>query len=312
MTLTQLSAFVLVARLGSVKARRRRAGGERARGVPGARGPAQVPRDPLLTRGGDGMTMTGRQPAADDRRADGVARRGGRGRGAVGEGRPRAAAARRAERDRRVRGRAAGRRVHRRVGGQIEVSRRVSATAEMAVLVSPAARRHRDRALPRRRPQPRAWSASRSSAVGWSCSGRPRRGCAAPRRSWPWLVDPSGDRPGQRRQPAAARPAAFPSPGCRCSPTRPRRGTPPGAGPGCRPRLGHLAVHQLRRRELHVVDVAGHPGGLSGTRRRCRSTGAPPRRGVAAALPRHPGGDEAAPLARAPGCRRRGSSPRST
>ena len=257
MTLTQLSAFVLVARLGTVKAAASALGVSEPAVSQAIAALRRYLDDPLLTRSANGMELTPGGSRLLTIAAQMVSL------GAEAESAVRSAQGA-ADRLRLV---APSPLVEfvagpladaftARSGGSIEVSAGVSATAEMSALV---AQRLADVALgPDLSGGPGLVSEPifRARIVVLAApDARP----PGPPSQWPWLVDPSATDPRQRRQPDAARASACRSPGSRSSPTRPRRGRPPTRGAGVAPAIAHLAVHQLRRRELQVVDVPGTP-----------------------------------------------------
>ena len=198
MTLTQLSAFVLVARLGSVKA------AANALASASRPSPRRSPRcgstsaTSCSSRDGAGMGLTAGGSRLLTIAAQMVgARRGGRGGGALRARRAGPAAAGRAEHDRGVRGRPAGRRVRQpaarapsrcRPGWRRPPRWRVLVPQRLA-----------DVALgPRRSTAASGWSASRSSAAGWWCwpPRRALRGRAERTgRGWsdPSATDPDSD-----------------------------------------------------------------------------------------------------------------------
>ena len=296
MTLTQLSAFVLVARLGTVKAAASALGVSEPAVSQAIAALRRYLDDPLITRSANGMELTPGGSRLLTIAAQMVSL------GAEAESAVRSAQGA-ADRLRLV---APSPLVEfvagpladaftARSGGSIEVSAGVSATAEMSALV---AQRLAD------------------VAFGPDLSGGPglveRAGVPGPHRR--------ARRP--RRPPARGRPASGPGWSTRRPPTRcsdvsrvlRRVGVPESRlsvfpnqtaaweaatrGAGVAPAIAHLAVHQLRRRELQVVDVPGTPLDL------CWhvTTLAPDRRSAAAGSLRHfLGTPEAMKLLRAPG-----------
>jgi LysR family transcriptional regulator, low CO2-responsive transcriptional regulator len=297
MTLTQLSAFVLVARLGSVKA---------AAGALGVSEPAvsqalaalrRYLDDPLLTRSGSGMTMTAGGSRLLTIAAQMVAL------GAEAESAVRSARGA-AEQMRLVAPSSIVEFVAgpladaftARSAGAIEVSAGVSATAEMAVLVS---QRLADVALGPYLGADRSLGLVsepifRCRLVVLASPDARLRGAPA---HWPWLVEPAATDPGSDVS-RLLRGLGVPESKLSVFPNQTAAWEAAARGAGVAPGVAHLAVHQLRRRELQVVDVPGTPLELC-----WHATTLPvDRRSAAAASLRHfLGTPEAMKLLRAPG-----------
>ena len=273
-TLTQLGAFVLVARLGSVRAAADVLGVSEP-AVSKAHRVAAVPSRRSADHPGRQRHDADRgwQPAARDRLADGEPRRRGRSRGtsrprragpapAAGQPAPSPSSSRRRS-PRRSRGAAPAR------------WRRPPAwppPRRCGRCCRPAGRRRaRSGRSPARRPQ--RWSASRSCATGSSLAAAPqKRFTGPPRRGRGWSA-PSGTDPASDigrllrafRVPESAHPA--------CSPTRPRPGRRPPTATVSRRRSRRWSHRNVRRGELHVVRDRVHArSGASGTSRRCAPT----------------------------------------
>jgi LysR family transcriptional regulator, low CO2-responsive transcriptional regulator len=297
MTLTQLSAFVLVARLGSVKA---------AAGALGVSEPAvsqalaalrRYLDDPLITRSGSGMTMTAGGSRLLTIAAQMVAL------GAEAESAVRSAQGA-AEQLRLVAPSSVVEFVTgpladaftARSGGSIEVSAGVSATAEMAVLVS---QRLADVAFGPYLGADRSLGLVsepifRCRLVVLAAPDARFRGSPA---GWPWLVEPAATDPGSDVS-RLLRSLGVPESKLSVFPNQTAAWEAAVRGAGVAPGIAHLAVHQLRRRELQVVDVPGTPMELF-----WHATTLPvDRRSAAAASLRHfLGTPEAMKLLRSPG-----------
>ena len=258
MTLTQLNAFVLVARLGSVTA---------AANALGVSEPAVSQAltalrahlgDQLVSRGPSGMTLTagGSRLLAT---ASQIVVLGAEAHAAVraAQGAP--------EQLRVVATSTVAEFVStplmeaftKRFAGSVEVSSGVAVSKEMPVLV---ANRLADLAIGPSvtRIQRCRWSASRSSSTGssWSPPGTPSR-TAAPRQ-WRWLVDPSATDPGSDvGQVLAALRIPENRIGVCSSQTAAWAAAADGGGVSLA--VEHLVAQQLRRGELSLVDVPGAP-----------------------------------------------------
>jgi DNA-binding transcriptional LysR family regulator len=181
-----------------------------------------------------------------------------------------------------------------RSGGSIEVSAGVSASAEMSALV---AQRLADVALgPDLSSGPGLVSEPvfRARLVVLAAPDARPPGQAS---QWPWLVDPSATDPGsdvsrmlRTLGVSEARLSVFPN--------QTAAWEAAARGAGMAPAIAHLAVHQLRRRELQVLDVPGTPLDLCWHVTTLRAD----RRSAAAASLRHfLSTPEAMKLLRAPG-----------
>ena len=296
-TLTQLSAFVLVARLGSVKAAAAALDvSEPAVSRAPSRRCGRTSAIPLLARergrmelttGGQRLLAVASQMVALGAEAEAVVRsaQGASDRLRRGLDQHRRGVRRRTgdrgvrPPGRRRRGDDRGRRGRRRDGGDARAAAR------------------------RRGARVRSWTATRRS--GWSA----RRSCA-PR--WWSSRPPTSARAGRRAAgcgcsgPAAPSPTATPrhccaTSGCpraasRCSTPRPARGRPPPRAPGSRPAVHHLVGPALRRGDLVVVSTPSTPAPTywyTTTLRDEHRVG----RLVVPALPAEPGGAGPAALA---------------
>ncbi len=256
MTLTQLNAFVLVARLGSVTA---------AAGALGVSEPAvsqaltalrQHLGDPLITRGPGGMTLSpgGSRLLAT---ASQIVALGAEAHAAV-------RAARGAPEQLRVVATSTiaefvvsplVEAFTRRFAGQVEVSSGVAASGEMAVLV---AHRLADMALGPGIPRDPGIVTEPvfryKIIVVAGRQGRPR---GIPQQ-WLWLVEPSATDPGSdiARLLATLR---IPEERVRVFPNATAAWTAAADGTGVAPAAAYLVAHQLRRGTLAVVDVPGTP-----------------------------------------------------
>ncbi|GAA1390613.1 LysR family transcriptional regulator [Pseudonocardia kongjuensis] len=258
MTLTQLSAFVLVARLGSVKA----AADALSVSEPAVSQAIAALRkylgDPLLTRGGTGMVMTaggnrlltiaaqmvalGAEAEAAVRSANGAPeplRLIGSNTVVEFAGGPLADA------------------FGARSSGTVEVSVGVAVTSEMAALVS---QRLADAAigpdLSGQRGIPLVSEpVFRSRMVVLGAPGARFRGSP---RQWPWLVDADATDPGSDVA-RLLRGLGVPESRMRVFPHQTAAWDAAAGGAGVTPSLAHLAVHRTRRRELVPLDVPGTP-----------------------------------------------------
>jgi DNA-binding transcriptional LysR family regulator len=257
-TLTQLSTFVLVVRLGSVKA---------AASALGVSEPAVSQAlgalrhhfgDQLVVRGRDGMTLT-----AGGGRLLGVASQmvalAGEAESAVqsAKGAP--------ERLRVVASSTIaefvagplGDAFSSRSGGVVEVSSGVAATGEMEALLS---QRLADLALgPPMDSDPSLGLAStpifRGRLVVLAAPGGPARG---PDGLWQWLVDPSGTDPDSDTS-LLLRRLGVSSSRVRVFPNQTAAWEAAAGGAGFAPAVAHLAARQIRRGELRVVDTPATP-----------------------------------------------------
>jgi DNA-binding transcriptional LysR family regulator len=297
MTLTQLSAFVLVARLGSVKAAANALGVSEPAVSQALAALRRYLDDPLLTRSGSGMAMTPGGNRLLTIAAQMVAL------GAEAESAVRSARGA-AEQLRLVAPNTVAEFVAgpladaftARSAGTIEVSSGVSATAEMAVLVS---QRLADVALGPYLGADRSLGLVsepivRCRLVVLAAPDARFRGSPA---QWPWLVDPGATDPGSDVS-VLLRGLGVPESRLSVFPNQTAAWEAAARGAGVAPAIAHLAVHQLRRRELQVVDVPGTPMDLCWH----ATTLAADRRSPAAASLRHfLGTPEAMKLLRAPG-----------
>jgi LysR family transcriptional regulator, low CO2-responsive transcriptional regulator len=256
MTLTQLNAFVLVARLGSVTA---------AAGALGVSEPAvsqaltalrQHLGDQLLVRGAAGMTLTpgGSRLLAT---ASQIVALGAEAHDAV-------RAARGAPEQLRVVATATIAEFvvspliesfTRRFGAPVEVSSGVAASAEMAVLV---ANRLADLALgpgPVRDPQVITEPVFRYQVI--IVTGRDTRAVGSAQ-TWLWLVDPSATDPGSDVA-RLLRTLRVPESRIRVFANQTAAWAAAAAGTGVAPAAAFLVAPQLRRGELSVVEVPGAP-----------------------------------------------------
>jgi LysR family transcriptional regulator, low CO2-responsive transcriptional regulator len=181
-----------------------------------------------------------------------------------------------------------------RSAGLIEVSAGVSATAEMSALVG---QRLADVALgPDLSGGPGLVSEPifRARLV---VLGAPETRLPGAPAQWPWLVDPSATDPGSDLS-RMLRALGVPESRLSVFPNQTAAWEAAARGAGVAPAIAHLAVHQLRRRELQVLDVVGTPMEL------CWhvTTLAADRRSPAAGSLRHfLGTPEAMKLLRSPG-----------
>jgi LysR family transcriptional regulator, low CO2-responsive transcriptional regulator len=294
-TLTQLSAFVLVARLGTVKAAASALGVSEPAVSQAIAALRRYLDDPLLTRGATGMELTAGGARLLTIAAQMVSL------GAEAESAVRSA---RGAADRLrlvapsplvefVTGPLADA-FTTRTAGSIEVSAGVSATAEMSALV---AQRLADVALgPDLSGGPGLVSEPIFRARLVVLAAANARPSGSPGQ-WTWLVDPSAT---DSRSDVSRLLRALGVPEARLSvfPNQTAAWEAAARGAGVAPAIAHLAVHQLRRRELQVVEVAGTPLDL------CWhvTTLATDRRSAAAGSLRHfLGTPEAMKLLRAPG-----------
>lgn len=258
MTLTQLSAFVLVARLGSVKAAADVLGVSESAVSQALTALRAGLGDPLIARVGRGMTLTaGGQrllPIASQMVALGVeAEAAVRAAHAPDELRV-VATAQLAEF-------AAGPLVdafNRRTSKSVDVSFGVASSTEMPVLI---ANRLTDVALG---PQVTAAVA----AFGLACEpvfrgrmvvvGSGRERLSGPLAQWQWLVDPSGTDPGSDSAWLLRR-LRVPESRVRVFPNQTAAWAAAAAGEGVAPAPAHLVARQLARRELTLLETPATP-----------------------------------------------------
>ncbi|HEY2205921.1 MAG TPA: LysR family transcriptional regulator [Pseudonocardia sp.] len=252
MTLTQLSAFVLVARLGSVKAAAAALGVSEPAVSQALASLRKYFGDSLLIRGPNGMELT-----EGGNRLLGVAAQ------MVALG------AEAEEAVRTARGQPAQLRLvadstlvelvsgplaeafSRRTSGSVEVAAGVATTAEMAVLVS---QRLADLAIgPRITADPGLALVSEPIVRGTLVVlGSSRSAPRGPLTGWPWLVDPSGTDPhGDVGQ--LLRGLGVPEQRVSVYPNQTAAWEAAAAGTGVAPAVSHLAAPQLRRRDMRVV-----------------------------------------------------------
>lgn len=256
MTLTQLNAFVMVARLGSVTAAASALGVSEPAVSQALTALRQHLDDRLLARGPAGMTLTpgGSRLLAT---ASQIVALGAEAHAAV-------RAARGAPEQLRV---VATSTIAefvispliesftRRFAGQVEVSTGVAATAEMPVLVS---HRLADVALgPRITSEPQVVTEPifrHKIVVVGGRAGRPR----GPLHQWLWLVDPSATDQGSEvgRLLASLR---IPESRIRVFPNQTAAWAAAADGTGVAPAAAYLVSHQLRRSELSLIEVPGTP-----------------------------------------------------
>ncbi|MGI9002049.1 MAG: LysR family transcriptional regulator [Pseudonocardia sp.] len=258
MTLTQLSTFVLVARLGSVKAAARALGVSEPAVSQSLAALRRYLDDPLLTRSGNGMTMTAGGSRLLTIAAQMVSL------GAEAEAAVRSAKGA-AEQLRLVATNSIVEFVAgpladaftARSAGSIEVSAGVAAITEMAVLVS---QRLADLALGPYLGGDR--SLGLVSEPIFRCRlvvlASPEARFRGPPAQWPWLVEPAATDPGSDVS-ALLRGLGVPESRLSVFPNQTAAWEAAVRGAGVAPGIAHLAVHQLRRRELHVLDMPGTP-----------------------------------------------------
>ncbi|GAA1876553.1 LysR family transcriptional regulator [Pseudonocardia ailaonensis] len=253
--MTQLSAFVLVARLGSVRAAATTLGVSEPAVSQAISALRKHFGDQLLIRGENGMVLT-----AGGHRLVGIAAQ------MVGLGAEAESAVRSAQgAPEQLRLIAPSGLVEfvagplaeafgERAGGRIEMSSGVAGIAEMAALLS---QRLADIAL---------GPALTDRALGivsepiFRCrlvvlAAAPLRGAPS---SWPWLVDPSGADP-DGEVGALLRRLGVPESRLSVYPNQTAAWEAAARGGGAAPGVQHLAAHQLRRGELQIVDVPGTP-----------------------------------------------------
>ena len=258
MTLTQLNAFVLVARLGSVTAAANALGVSEPAVSQALSALRQHLGDQLVTRGPGGMTLT----AGGSRllsSASQIVVLGAEAHAAVraAQGAP--------EQLRVVATSAIAEFVvsplmeafTRRYAGSVEVSSGVAATAEMSVLVanrladvaigsSPAG----DPALAVVTEPIFRYRLVVATAGGAALRGNPRQ--------WRWLVDPSGTDPGSDTGRMLAR-LGIPEDSIGVFPNQTAAWAAAADGAGVAPAVEHLIAQQVRRGELALVELPGVP-----------------------------------------------------
>ncbi|WP_028929766.1 LysR family transcriptional regulator [Pseudonocardia asaccharolytica] len=262
MTLTQLSAFVLVARLGSVRAAATALGVSEPAVSQALAALRRHLGDSLVIRGDAGMVLT-----EGGKRLVTIAAQ------MVGLGADAEAAVRSAqgapdqlrliapsEIVEFVAGPLAAA-FSTRSGNGVEVSSGVAGVAEMAVLV---AQRLADVALGPYLGADRSLGLVsdpifRCRLVVLAAPDTPPRGAPA---QWRWLVDPSGTDPGSDIA-RLLRTLGIPESRVSVYPNQTAAWDAAARGTGVAPGIAHLAAHQLRRRELQVVEVPGTPVALS-------------------------------------------------
>jgi LysR family transcriptional regulator, low CO2-responsive transcriptional regulator len=258
MTLTQLNAFVLVARLGSVTAAANALGVSEPAVSQALSALRQHLGDQLVTRGPAGMTLT----AGGSRllsAASQIVVLGAEAHAAVraAQGAP--------EQLRVVATSAIAEFVvgplmeafTRRYAGSVEVSAGVAATKEMGVLV---ANRLADVAISSSVTGDPALAVVtepifRYRLVVVTAKQPPLRGSV---RQWRWLVDPSGTDPGSDTGQLLAS-LGIPEDRIGVFPNQTAAWAAAADGAGVAPAVEHLVAHQLRRGELSLVDLPGSP-----------------------------------------------------
>jgi LysR family transcriptional regulator, low CO2-responsive transcriptional regulator len=258
MTLTQLNAFVLVARLGSVTAAANALGVSEPAVSQALSALRQHLGDPLVTRGPAGMTLT----AGGSRllsAASQIVVLGAEAHAAVraAQGAP--------EQLRVVATSPIAEFVTgplteaftRRYAGSVEVSAGVAVTKEMGVLV---ANRLADVAISSSTATDPALAVVtepifRYRLVVVTAKQSPPRGNA---RQWRWLVDPSGTDPGSDTGQLLAS-LGIPEDRIAVFPNQTAAWAAAADGAGVAPAVEHLVAQQLRRGELSLVDMPGSP-----------------------------------------------------
>jgi len=258
MTLTQLNAFVLVARLGSVTAAASALGVSEPAVSQALTALRQHLGDQLITRGPAGMTLTpgGSRLLAT---ASQIVVLGAEAHAAV-------RAAQGAPEQLRVVATStfaeflAGPLMEaftRRFAGSVEVSAGVAVSGEQAVLV---ANRLADVAIgpasAGEQPMPVVSEPIFKYRLVVVTAGRSRlRGSA---RQWRWLVDPAGADPGSETSKLLAR-IGVPESNIGVFPSQTAALAAAAGGAGAAPAIEHLVSQQLRRGELALVDMPGVP-----------------------------------------------------
>jgi DNA-binding transcriptional LysR family regulator len=263
MTLTQLNAFVLVARLGSVRAAASALGVSESAVSQALTALRQDLGDQLVTRSQSGMTLT---PGGS--RLLGTASQivvlGAEAHAAV-------RAAQGAPEQLRVIATATFAEFvaaplmeafTRRFAGAVEVTTGVAPAAEHAVLI---ANRLADVAFGTggtgEVPLPVVTEPVfkyRLVAVTAAQAGQGLRGSPRPPRDWRWLVGPSGTDPGSATSRLLAR-LGIPEGNVRVLPSQSAAWSAAADGAGVATAIEHLVSHQVRRGELAFVDMAGVP-----------------------------------------------------
>ncbi|MDN5859264.1 MAG: LysR family transcriptional regulator [Pseudonocardia sp.] len=258
MTLTQLSAFVLVARLGSVKAAASALGVSEPAVSQAIAALRRHLADQLLVRGDSSMVLT-----AGGTRLLTIAAQ------MVGLGAEAEAAVRSAQgAPEQLRMVATDEIVEfvagplrqaftARATGAVELSAGVATTAEMGVLV---AQRLADVALGPNLSGDRSLGlvsepVFRCRLAVLAASGSATPGAPA---HWPWLLAPSGTDPGSDAARLLRR-IGVPEARVSVFPNQTAAWEAAARGEGVAPAVLHLAAHQLRRRELRIVDLPGTP-----------------------------------------------------
>ncbi len=257
-TLTQLSAFILVARLGSVKDAAKVLGVSEPAVSQAVAALGQHLDDPLISRGGSGMTLT----AGGDRLlpiASQMVALGAEAEAAVraGQGLP--------QQLRLVSTSTIAEFIAaplidsftRRFAGAVEPSAGVAAGAEMPVLV---ANRLADVALGPYLADPNAGLVSEPIfryhlVVATAGNGRPPAGGPG---AWPWLVDPTGIDPASDVSRLLGR-LGVPESRIRVFPNQTAAWSAAADGAGVAPGAAHLLAHQVQRGELRMVETPATP-----------------------------------------------------
>lgn len=258
MTLTQLSAFVLVARLGSVKAAATTLGVSEPAVSQAIAALRKHLGDPLLVRGDNSMVLT-----AGGKRLLTIAAQ------MVGLGAEAEAAVRSAQgAPEQLRLVATDEIVEfvagplrqaftTRASGAVELSAGVATTSEMGVLV---AQRLADVALGPDLSGDRTLGLVSEPVFRCRLAVLAATGAATPGppAHWPWLLAPSGTDPGSDAARLLRR-LGVPEARVSVFPNQTAAWEAAARGEGVAPAVLHLAVHQLRRRELRIVELPGTP-----------------------------------------------------